>query len=70
MSMPTALNVRDLRISKYCRIYLKVELLSDILTACGANVRDNVWLGVSSGIEKKQSQWPNQPRPSRQCWKI
>jgi hypothetical protein len=70
MSMTSVFYVRDLRIFNFCRIYLKVELLSDILTACGSKVRESVWLGAFSEIGKKQCQWPNQPRPSKRCWKI
>jgi Reverse transcriptase (RNA-dependent DNA polymerase) len=70
MSKTMGLHARDLQVFNHCRIYLKVELLSDILTACGARVREKVWCGESGSRDEANTKWPNQPRPSQRGWKL
>jgi hypothetical protein len=58
----------ELRGINYCRIYLQVSTLSDILTMCGRRIRPNCWNGKYQQNSNDPSVWPNQPNPSKQLW--
>jgi hypothetical protein len=51
-----------------CRLYLQVELVSDITTADGVTIRKDTWNGIR-GFPGK-GWWPKQPRPSERAWNI
>jgi hypothetical protein len=58
-----------LRQCNYCRLYLQVELLSDIVTADGKNIRRNIWKGIQDqGHEKFVKLHYVQPRPGETAW--
>jgi hypothetical protein len=50
MKLVHGLSKSELRTFNYCRIYLRVELLSDIITADGKQVRRNVWAGIEDSL--------------------
>ncbi len=56
----------------FCRIFLRVELLSDILTADGHAIRQEIWKGIhNSSISRNGSHvWPSQPRPTEKAWNV
>jgi hypothetical protein len=59
----------EIRIFNLCRIYLQVELISDILTADGLKIRPTIWKGERS-FECHRWKWPFQPRPDNRAWVI
>jgi hypothetical protein len=60
----------DLRLFNACRIYSQVELLSDLLTADGKNVRRTLWNGNYQAAGVPGYTRLSQPRPSEKSWKI
>ncbi len=62
----------ELRMINYCRIYLQVELISDIATADGKFIRQDVWVGkrVLEQGNTNTFEWAKQPRPSEKIWQL
>jgi hypothetical protein len=58
----------ELRVFNACRLYLQVELLSDILNAQGTKVKEHVWQGQRVNHSRYTTLWPKQPRPTNSCW--
>jgi Reverse transcriptase (RNA-dependent DNA polymerase) len=65
----TNISKGDIRIFNFCRLYLQVELLSDILTADGKRIRPSIWKGERL-IQCHRWKWPHQPRPDNKGWSI
>jgi hypothetical protein len=60
----------DIKAFNYCRLFLQVEMMSDILTADGKMVRKDLWMGKKNDSPPlEQDQWPQQPRPTDTLWK-
>jgi hypothetical protein len=57
-----------LRAVNYCRLYLQVELLSDIVNVSGLRVTTNAWKWQFHPIRHKTRKWPRQPRPPESMW--
>jgi hypothetical protein len=52
----------DIKTFNYCRLFLKVELLSDIITADGKAVRHDIWMGQTNAVQTIGiGEWPQQP---------
>jgi hypothetical protein len=51
-----------------CRLYLRVETLSDITTADGRYISSWVLEGKSEANPISYHEWPNQGDPGRQAW--
>jgi Reverse transcriptase (RNA-dependent DNA polymerase) len=65
------LSTADLRHFNHCRMYLQVNLLSDVLTADGRRVRQEMMNGnIQSNLMAGLHQWPLQPRPSERIWRL
>ncbi len=60
------LSKTDLLQFNNCRLYLRIELLSDILTADGKAIRKSIWLGTQ--LNETSGFGPMQPRPSETSW--
>ena len=61
----------DIRVFNYCRLFLKVEMISDILTADGKSVRQDIWKGKQNDAPPLgRDDWPQQPRPTEASWKL
>jgi hypothetical protein len=52
-----------------CRLYLQVIFLSDIVTASGIEIEEDIKLGKHMIDRKSHLQWPTQQRPPAQAWK-
>jgi ribonuclease HI len=52
-----------------CRLYLRVETISDISTANGLQLQNNVRKSQKPNSHSLLS-WPQQPKPSTKIWKI
>jgi hypothetical protein len=53
----------------YCRLYLRVELLSDVMTADGKAIRRHIWKGIVDHTHEKFTQlFYTQHRPSKTLW--
>jgi Reverse transcriptase (RNA-dependent DNA polymerase) len=59
----------DIRLFNWCRIYLQVEKLSDILTADGKRIRQQIWNGIQH-TKCTRWNWPRQPNPGQKGWKV
>lgn len=59
----------DVKLFNWCRIYLQVERISDIITADGKKIRQTIWNGQRTHSCRKWI-WPKQPRPERKGWRI
>jgi hypothetical protein len=65
------LSKADLRHFNYCRIFLQLNLYSDMLTADGRRVRQEIMQGNrTNNIMIGYHQWPKQPRPSEKIWRL
>lgn len=51
-----------------CRIFLQIELLSDMVTADGLKFRNDIWEGRKSNMRRSRGKWPNQPCPGNSLW--
>jgi Reverse transcriptase (RNA-dependent DNA polymerase) len=61
----------DLEIFNNCRLYLRVELLSDISTADGVSIRCHLWNGKKDkGHENFSKSYVDQDCPSPAAWNI
>jgi hypothetical protein len=70
MSRVQRYGTSDIRKFNYCRLFLQLELFSDIVTADGAKIRYSVWHGIKNAGSIDPRDWPVQPRPSESCWKV
>jgi hypothetical protein len=53
----------------YCRLFLGVELLSDIITADGTTIRQILWKGhKDENLCSGNEEYFHQPRPSEKMW--
>ncbi len=68
----TDLSGDTLRLFNYCRIYLQVELISDIVTADGKSIRHGIWAGQFTDEHRQspKTSWITQPRPTEKAWSI
>jgi hypothetical protein len=67
----TDLSGSELALFNYCRIFLQVELLSDIITADGKSIRQEIWKGQTNNLHSfHRDYWPHQPRPTEKAWTI
>jgi hypothetical protein len=53
----------DLIALNHCRMYLKVILLSDIVTGDGMMVTDNAWNIIPNSLSHKHLSWPSYGKP-------
>ena len=60
----------DLKSINYCRIFLKVNTLSDIISLCGRRIKANCWKGLYHSNNLSTLIWPNQPKPSATLWNL
>jgi hypothetical protein len=58
-----------LRILNACRLYLQVIIVSDITTASGEEIEDDIKRGRQMIDRESRLHWPTQQRPPRQAWK-
>jgi ribonuclease HI len=63
------LNTSALRNFNYCRIFLQVNLLSDVLTADGRRIPQDAWEGIRDNETPDFRNWPPQPRPTEALWR-
>jgi hypothetical protein len=60
----------ELRLFNACRIYLQVEVVSDLLNAQGTKIIEHVWQGQRVNHSRYTMLWPKQPRPTNSCWQV
>jgi hypothetical protein len=66
----TDISGNDLRLFNICRIYNQAELISDIITADGKNIRRQLWNGCHHQVDVDERFGKiSQPRPSEKAWK-
>jgi len=51
-----------------CRMYLKVQRVSDICDARGTRIRKEVLAGIECAQYSNTSRWPRQGRPTKKMW--
>jgi hypothetical protein len=59
---------KELALLNYCRLYLRVTLVSDISNAQGTHINPEVWWGDRSTLPKPTSTYPRQSRPEAKSW--
>ena len=52
----------------WCRLYLQVCTISDIVTADGSRIRQAVWHGQRDAMFRSMYQWPRTARPTKRHW--
>ena len=57
-----------LKWTNWCRMYLQVCTVSDLLTADGKHIRRSVWEGKRDDTFASPYQWPRTIRPTSQHW--
>ena len=60
-------SVTTQRYIQQCRLYLKVQMLSDITTAGGNRVERSYYAGGKT--RESTLRWPNQGKPNKRAWK-
>ena len=61
---------RDMSRLNLCRIYLRVEFLSEICNPEGDNILPEVWQGRRPQESSSDLLWPNQARPFEKSWAL
>jgi hypothetical protein len=61
---------RNLQILNYCRLHLRVELISDLFTTDNTRIRSSYWNGHAPTPSIDTRIWPNQPSPNGSAWKL
>eukprot|EP00978_Attheya_sp_CCMP212_P030095 scaffold109546_cov35-Attheya_sp.AAC.1 len=70
LSSPT-ISPSKYEVLNYCRMHLQVTTLSDIATSDGKYIRHDALLGCTDWSKFLDvMQWPNQPRPDPDSWKL
>ncbi|CAJ1951475.1 unnamed protein product, partial [Cylindrotheca closterium] len=54
----------------WCRMFLQVCTVSDIVTADGRSIRESIWHGERDYTHRSSSQWPHTVRPNRNHWRV
>ncbi|CAJ1946859.1 unnamed protein product [Cylindrotheca closterium] len=54
----------------WCRMFLQVCTVSDIVTADGRSIRESMWHGERDYAHRSSYQWPRTVRPNRNHWKV
>ena len=52
----------------WCRLYLRVSTVSDLLTADGSHIRNSVWHGQRDDTFRSTYHWPRTVRPTTRHW--
>jgi hypothetical protein len=61
----------ELRTFNYCRMFLKVELVTDIMTADGKGFRRHIWQAIKDYCHEDFSKsYYEQPKPGESAWVI
>ncbi|CAJ1931689.1 unnamed protein product, partial [Cylindrotheca closterium] len=60
----------DLKWLNWCRMFLQVCTVSDIVTADGRSIRQSAWCGERDGIHRSPYQWPRTVQPNRDHWRL
>jgi hypothetical protein len=60
----------QLQLFNVCRIFLQVELVSDILNMQGTRVKEHIWKGQRIVHSRYECAWPVQPRPTKAAWNV
>ena len=53
-----------------CRLYLQVLTCAEIVTADGGSITPKAWSGIRDSTVNSPYQWPTQPRPPPQDWRV
>ena len=64
----SSLSTSDLRIFNYCRIFLQVNHLSEVISMDGKGIRRHIWEGIRCHHVLDTTSWFHQPRPSNSAW--
>lgn len=62
------LSKSELRSFNVCRLYLRIELLSDLFWIDGTRIKPAYWNGNRQLLHTIQVIWPHQPQPSKALW--
>ncbi|CAJ1969985.1 unnamed protein product [Cylindrotheca closterium] len=54
----------------WCRMFLQVCTVSDIVTADGRSIRESMWHGERDYTHRSSYQWPRTARPNRNHWRV
>ena len=60
----------ELRIFNYCRLFLQVTCLSDIISMDGKSIRCHIWEGKRVPHIIDKTTWFDQPCPAKPAWNI
>jgi Reverse transcriptase (RNA-dependent DNA polymerase) len=66
--LPSVYTKEEIRDVNCCRIFLRVETLSDILSLTGKKVRSDIWSGLHVPHCRDSRIWPRQPFPGKKQW--
>ena len=61
---------KELEILNRCRLFLQVELLSDICTGDGSSLRSDILTLRNPPAHRSTRIWPRSGRPNASCWKF
>ena len=64
----SSLSTSDLRTFNYCRIFLQVNRISEIISMDGKGIRRHIWEGQRCPHVIETTRWFNQPCPSKTAW--
>jgi hypothetical protein len=69
--VPEDSNKEAIKDMNFCRLNLRVELISDILSLNGKFIRKNVWNGQYNAYHNNTDtrKWPKRPTPTKYQWK-
>jgi hypothetical protein len=66
----TTCTATELQRINACRMFLKVSRLSEITTADGSRICQEVLKGKDSAVYLSSDRWPRQGRPPKQWWNL
>jgi hypothetical protein len=62
--------ITGLRFLHYCRMYLRVTCLSELVSGDGCSITDKSWLGIRDDKRPHYWNYPNQARPNEKTWDL
>ena len=55
---------------QYCRLYLQIEKVSEIITTDGSSIQRHIWHGQQLQHTLHRRVWPDQPCPTTSAWTL
>jgi hypothetical protein len=61
-------HTKDIAIFNWCRLYLQISRLSEIISLDGRQIKHHIWNGIYISHVQSNTNWIRQPQPSQAAW--